>query len=45
MLSGLRAVLPDLLSIQLSNAILALCYGLIWAGARQFGGRRRMRPG
>jgi len=38
-LSALRPVLPGVLAIQGSNAVLAVSYGLIWAGARQFGGR------
>ncbi|MCR0981885.1 hybrid sensor histidine kinase/response regulator [Roseomonas populi] len=39
-----RGVLPGFVSIQIGNALMALTYGLIWAGARQFSGRRVM-PG
>jgi signal transduction histidine kinase/ActR/RegA family two-component response regulator len=39
-LLAMRASLPGLVSIQLANAILGIGFGLIWAGARQFNGRR-----
>jgi signal transduction histidine kinase/CheY-like chemotaxis protein len=42
-LLAMRGLVPDLLSIQLGNALMAVCYGLIWAGARQFNGLR-VRP-
>lgn len=34
-----RGLIPDWLTIDLSNALLILAYGLIWTGARVFGGR------
>ncbi|WP_052401441.1 hybrid sensor histidine kinase/response regulator [Muricoccus aerilatus] len=39
-LLALRAVAPGWISIDLGNALLAVSYGLIWAGARRFMGRR-----
>jgi signal transduction histidine kinase len=35
-----RGVIPDILSIDIPNAMVCLAYGLIWRGARQFDGRR-----
>ncbi|MFC7735471.1 ATP-binding protein [Roseomonas sp. GCM10028921] len=39
-LLALRGLIPDLVSIQLANAMLAVTYGLVWAGGRQFRGAR-----
>ena len=39
-LLGLRGHVPDWLSIGLANAAMLLAFGLIWAGARSFEGRR-----
>jgi len=39
-LLALRGAVPGLVSIQMGNALLAVSYGLIWAGARCFAGRR-----
>src|SRR5215813_7356065 len=35
-----RGVIPDFLSIDVANALVLLAYGLTWAGARNFDGRR-----
>jgi diguanylate cyclase (GGDEF)-like protein len=35
-----RGSIPDLLSIMVGNALLALAYGVIWSGIRSFEGRR-----
>jgi diguanylate cyclase (GGDEF)-like protein len=35
-----RGAIPDIWSIFVANAIIAGGYGMIWAGAREFGGRR-----
>ena len=35
-----RNKVPDLWSIVIGNAILAVAYGLIWSGARSFDGKR-----
>src|ERR1700686_5288889 len=35
-----RGGIPDILSIDIPNAMVCLAYGLIWRGARQFDGRR-----
>jgi diguanylate cyclase (GGDEF)-like protein len=35
-----RGVIPDFLSIDIANALVLLAYGLTWAGARNFDGRR-----
>jgi diguanylate cyclase (GGDEF)-like protein len=35
-----RGVMPDLISNDLGNALVLLGYGLTWAGARIFGGRK-----
>jgi signal transduction histidine kinase len=43
-LAALRGVAPDWLSIDIANALLALCYGLTWHGARQFEGRPGAPP-
>ncbi|MBP0444770.1 response regulator [Roseomonas sp. SSH11] len=37
-LMPMRGMVPDIVAVQLANAGMALAYGLIWAGARQFGG-------
>ncbi|MEE8630371.1 MULTISPECIES: sensor domain-containing diguanylate cyclase [Methylobacterium] len=39
-LFGLRGHVPDWLSIGFANAAMLLAFGLIWAGARSFEGRR-----
>lgn len=39
-----RGVIPDLWSIQAGNAILALAYGVMWSGVRDFEGRRIVVP-
>ncbi len=39
-LLALRGLVPDLLSIQIANAILITGIALLWAGARVFDGRR-----
>ncbi len=36
----LRGMAPDIVTVQLANAVMALVYGVVWAGARQFGGGR-----
>ena len=38
-----RGTLPDFISIDIANALVLLGYGLTWAGARAFDGRK-MRP-
>jgi diguanylate cyclase (GGDEF)-like protein len=38
-LLALRGEVPDVLSIEIANALLLLCYSFILAGARAFGGR------
>jgi len=38
-LLALRGVIPDVLSIEIANALLLLSYSVILAGARAFGGR------
>src|SRR3954465_7586368 len=38
-----RGRVPDFLSIDIANALVLLGYGLIWAGARLFDGRK-VRP-
>src|SRR5882672_4556173 len=38
-----RGAIPDFVSIDLGNALVLLAYGLIWAGARLFDGRK-VRP-
>ena len=38
-LLALRGVVPDVVSIQLGNALLAVSFGLLWSGARRFLGR------
>jgi len=35
-----NGALPGFISIDIANALLLLAYGLIWAGARDFGGRK-----
>ncbi|MGH6768771.1 MAG: diguanylate cyclase [Xanthobacteraceae bacterium] len=35
-----RGTVPDFISVDLGNALVLLGYGLTWAGARIFGGRR-----
>src|SRR6185295_1520821 len=35
-----RGVLPDFISIDVGNALVLLAYGLTWAGARVFDGRK-----
>ncbi|WP_458095059.1 response regulator [Roseomonas sp. WA12] len=35
-LLALRGLIPDAVSIQFANVLMAATYGLIWAGARQF---------
>ncbi|KAA2213156.1 ATP-binding protein [Teichococcus oryzae] len=39
LLLGLRGVLPEWLSIDLGNALILLCLGYAWVGARRFDGR------
>jgi signal transduction histidine kinase/ActR/RegA family two-component response regulator len=39
-LAGARGALPNPLSIDVANALLICCYGLIWSTMRAFGGRR-----
>ncbi|WP_279357045.1 GGDEF domain-containing protein [Methylobacterium indicum] len=39
-LFGLRGHIPDWISIGFANAAMLLAFGLIWAGARSFEGRR-----
>ena len=39
-LLALRGTVPAIVSIDIGNALLAASYGLIWAGARRFMGRR-----
>jgi diguanylate cyclase (GGDEF)-like protein len=39
-LAASREAAPDAVSIDLSNALVLLAYGLIWAGARVFDGRK-----
>ncbi|MCC6779732.1 MAG: GGDEF domain-containing protein [Hyphomicrobiales bacterium] len=43
-LLALRGKAPDLLVIELGNAVVLLAYGLLWAGARLFDGRRVLLP-
>jgi tRNA G18 (ribose-2'-O)-methylase SpoU len=38
-LIALRGAIPDVLSIEVANALLLLCYSFLLAGARAFGGR------
>ncbi|MBP0444771.1 response regulator [Roseomonas sp. SSH11] len=40
LLLALRGTIPAFASVQLGNALLAVSYGLVWAGARQFRGAR-----
>jgi diguanylate cyclase (GGDEF)-like protein len=40
----LRGAIPDLWSIVVGNALLAIGYGLGWTGAREFAGRSRIIP-
>jgi signal transduction histidine kinase/CheY-like chemotaxis protein len=40
-----RGAIPDWASIELSNAVICLSYGLTWAGARQFEGMRARPAG
>jgi hypothetical protein len=35
-----RGVIPDVFSIELGHAILAITYGVMWSGVRNFEGRR-----
>jgi diguanylate cyclase (GGDEF)-like protein len=39
-LLALRGLIPDVVSIEIANALLLLCYSFILAGARAFGGRQ-----
>jgi signal transduction histidine kinase/ActR/RegA family two-component response regulator len=39
-LAGARGAVPNLVSIDLANALLLTCYGLIWSTMRAFRGRR-----
>ena len=39
-----RGLISPLISIELANAGMALAYGLLWAGARQFRGLRPLPP-
>jgi signal transduction histidine kinase len=43
-LAALRGVAANWVSIDVANALIALCYGLTWHGARQFEGRRGTPP-
>ena len=38
-----RGLIPDRISVDVANAVIALCYGLVWTGMRQFE-QRRLRP-
>jgi hypothetical protein len=40
-----RGAIPDWISIELSNALICVSYGLTWAGARQFEGLRARPAG
>jgi signal transduction histidine kinase/CheY-like chemotaxis protein len=40
-----RGAIPDWISIELSNVLICLSYGLTWAGARQFEGMRARPAG
>jgi signal transduction histidine kinase/CheY-like chemotaxis protein len=42
-LAGARGVVPNLVSIDLANALLMSAYGLIWSTMRAFGGRGTAR--
>ncbi len=35
-----RGMIPDFVSVDIANALILLAYGLTWAGARNFDGRR-----
>src|SRR3954469_6943760 len=35
-----RSAVPDFVSIDVANALVLFAYGLIWAGARDFDGRK-----
>lgn len=43
-LFGLYGVIPDIVAIDLANALLLLSFGVTWAGARVFDGRPTLLP-